>query len=145
MLHHSFGKGIYYFVLLFTSLPAIVPFFFAHCLGCTISALLSCNSPTPPSPHYKGVALQGQTLLSEISFPGTEIMKASQGCIQGRLKGWAQHENISQLLCHQHNTVVLNLMKIRGGRKTTYFMTKVGSKKEGWFQGNIMEFGVKNM
>lgn len=100
---HTFGRCIHYFVSLFTYLPSLVPFF-AHCLGCTISALFSSNSP----PLAKGLPLQGQTLSSETWFPGTEIMESVLGCIQGRPERGVEHGNISRFLCWKHSAVVLN-------------------------------------
>lgn len=112
---HTFGRCIHYFVSLFTYLPSLVPFF-AHCLGCTISALFSSNSP----PLAKGLPLQGQTLSSETWFPGTEIMESALGCIQGRL------ERVGRAWKHQP-CLVLEIQcsrlepeedkELRGGRK----------------------------
>lgn len=106
---HSFGRSIYDFVLLFTSLSSPVRVY-AHCLGCTISALLSSSSP----PVNKGIVFQGHTLSSETLCSVSEIMEAASSCMQGRLKGSWYSMKISANFCAgKHNTVVLNLTKTR--------------------------------
>ena len=84
--------------------------FFAHCLGHTISTLLSSSS----SFSSKGFAFQGQTLSSETLFPATAVIQAVSGYVQGRLKGCGFSRKISANFCaRKHSAAVLNLTKAR--------------------------------